>query len=179
MTIELAKVLESNERNGAVAFIDGSPQYIQRISHALLPNPSSENIQNIILLSCIRILKAEEYAEQSVNILSKPNWEAKLQCFVDFAKTKSHYSENYGRKKVTSLIRALKISLNADTFKYRVLDRTPTFLFKAKLSSVKDINDDYGLEIYTKIKIRVESIEGDHLSILTSKKLHDNLNTLI
>lgn len=179
LTVELARLLESNGISGTVAFIDGSPQFIQRISRKVVPDPTDDKIQKIILLSCIKILKPEEFAEQSAIVLSKTTWEAQLEAFVDFAKTKSHYSETYGRRMLTSLINRVKMSLTADQFTYSVLNKTEITLFKAIDSSVGDLEGDYGLGKYTKLNVNVRSLEVDHYSILSSNNLIEALNLLI
>lgn len=178
LTFKLASLLESSGRDGSVVFIDGSPQFIQRISTSLLPDASDEMIQLIILLNCIRILKADEFPEQSALVLAQPTWETKLETFLKFAMTKSHYSESYGRKMLTSLINTLKMALNADKFEYTVLSSAVT-LFKALNTSLKDVDNDYGLGQYSKNSVDVRSIEADHRSILSHDEVLEFLNSIV
>lgn len=172
-------MLESIGKQGAVAFIDGSPQFIHCISHMLIPEPSDEVIQNLILLSSIRILKPDEFADESVNVLKETTWEGKLKTFINFAKTKSHYSESYGSKMIASLITTVKIALYADKYTHSELIRTPVTLFKAQVSSVKDVDEDYGLGKYTKSSVKVHSLVADHYTILSSTELVNHLNLLM
>jgi len=180
LTIELARILELTGKQGAVAFIDGSPQFIHRLSHIIIPDSSNNSfIQNMILFNCIRVLKPEEFTKQSAKIMAVSTWESKLQTFIDFAKTKSHYSESYGSTMVTKLMRTVKIALKADKFQHSILDRTPTTLFKAQQTAVKGIDDDYGLGKYTQFNLDVQLIDADHFTILSKAELFDKLHSLI
>lgn len=177
IALKLAKELELRGMKGRLALIDGSPLLIGQIAKVMAPVPTDDIIQNSILLTCMQLVTPDEYIEQSVNVMTKPNWNAKLDAFINVAKKKMIYSEDYGRKMITSLISNVKLSLNAEKVDFDTLDTTPISLFKADLSMIKDIDEYYGLKKYGKLNIELNVIDGNHYSILSNGQLVDRLNT--
>lgn len=176
IALKLTKDLELRGKKGRLVLIDGSPLLIRQIAKMMAPVPTDEFIQNSILLTCMLLVTPDEYIEQSGNVMNKTGWNAKLEAFINVAKKRMIYSEDYGRKMITSLISNIKLSLNVERLAFETLDSTPISLFKANLSMVKDIDEDYGLKKYGNLKIELNVIDGNHYSILSNAQIVDRLN---
>lgn len=176
LTLELAKLLESKGKKGSVTLIDGSPQFVHKLANLVVPVPTDENIQGLILLTCTRLLFPDEFQELAKTIFTNKTWETQLAAFVEVGKTRSQYSAGYGSKMLTALINRIKISLNADKINLPTLSSTPLSLVKPTQSSAKDFDEDYGLSKFATQKIKIDTIEGDHTSILSNPELIKLLN---
>jgi fatty acid synthase, animal type len=176
LTLEIANLLESRGKKGSIIIIDGSPQFIYKVANQAVPEKSDENIQSIIILSCIRLLFPDEYHEIAKTVFANQTWETRLQAFVEYGQTRSHYSAEYGSKMLTALINRLKISLDADKLELPTLETTPISLIRPTDSSVKDFDEDYGLGKFCSQTVKVDVIEGNHASILSNPELANLLN---
>lgn len=178
LTLEVAKLLESAGKNGSVTIIDGSPQFIHKVASLAVPENTDDNIQSIIILTCLRLLFPDEFHDIAKQVFKHATWDDKLQAFVEIAETRSHYSAAYGSKMLTALINRLKISLAADKLTLPTLGRTAISLIRPTDSSARDLEEDYGLRKYSPKKIDVSIIEGNHASILSNPELIKLLNRL-
>lgn len=176
LTLEIASLLETNGRTGSVAFIDGSPQFLHKLSNLTITDKSDENIQSMIILPCIRLLFPDEFEDVAKKVFSKSTWETRLETFVEIGVTRSQYTAAYGTKMLNALVKRTKISLNADKIVFKKLKNTPITLIKPTNSSAKDLDEDYGLGKFCNDKVKLNVIEGDHASILKSTDLIKLLN---
>jgi hypothetical protein len=168
--------LESQGKTGSVTLIDGSPQFLHKLSNSTISDKSDENIQSMIILPCIRLLFPDEFEDIAKKVFAKTTWETRLETFVEFGITRSQYSAEYGTKMLNALVKRTKISLNADQLNLQTLKTTSIALIKPTNSSAKDLDEDYGLGKYCKSKVNVTVIESDHASILKSAELIKLLN---
>lgn len=156
--------------------IDGSPLFISKLLNQIVPNSSDEKlIQDLILLISVRILAPFDFPTISKQILEHSTWESKLAAFVEVAKTKSVYSVEYGSKMLTALIARVKMSLRADKISIKI-NRSKLTLVKATESSVKALDENYGLQQFTTNEIGVGFVVGSHSSILQNPDLYSFLN---
>lgn len=176
LTVEIAKLLESNGKKGSVTIIDGSPQFIHKVSSQAVPDNTDENIQSIILLTCVRLLFPDDFHDLAKKIFENKTWDTRLHTFVEIAQARSQYSEVYGSKMLSALINRLKISLDADKIVLPTLSNTQISLIRPTDSSTKDFDEDYGLGKYCSQKVRVDVIDGNHASILNNPELVKLLN---
>ncbi|CRK94451.1 CLUMA_CG007958, isoform A [Clunio marinus] len=175
LTLKIANFLESKGRKGSVYIIDGSPKFIQKIANQLLPDKSDESIQSLILLVCIRLLLPDEFHKVSEKVLINETWEKRLETFVEFAVKRSKYSAEYGSRMLTALIDRLKIALDADKLNFGKFKSQLT-LIKASSLSVDVMDEDYGLSQYSEQKMNINSIEGDHITILSHPDIYKLFN---
>ena len=145
--------------------IDGSPQFLHKLSNSTVVDKSDENIQSMIILACIRLLFPNEFEEIAKKVFAENTWETRLQAFIDLAVTRSQYSAEYGIKMLNATIKRIKIALKADEIEFEKFERTKIVLIKPTNSSVNEIDEDYGLGKYF-AEVKVETLEGDHASIL-------------
>lgn len=176
LTLEIANFLESKGKSGSVTMIDGSPQFLHKLSNSTILNKTDENIQSMIILPCIRLLFPEELEDIAKKVFAKDTWETRLETFVNIGETRSQYSGLYGTKMLNALVKRTKMSLNADKLEIGKLKNTSISLIKPTNSSAKDLDEDYGLGKYCSQKVKVTLLEGDHASILKKPELIKILN---
>ena len=176
LTLEIAKMLELEGKKGSVTIIDGSPQFIHKVANQIVPENTDENIQSVILLTCIRLLFPKEYHEIAENVFANSAWESRLKCFTDVAKERSQYSAEYGSRMLTALINRLKISIDADKLSLPKLSETSINLIRPTESSTSNFDEDYGLGKYCSQEVKVNVIEGNHASMLSNPELTNLLN---
>jgi fatty acid synthase len=178
LALKIASLLESKGKKGSVVIIDGSPKFIHDISTQLMPKEyNDEHIQDLIILSCVKILFADKAQEIVKKIFSNGSLEERMQSFLDIAKTRSHYSVEYGRRMITGLFNRFKICLDADKISFPVLTKAAVSFVRATQSPLSSIEEDYGLKKYVGSEMNVTSINGDHLSILSSPDMIQLLNS--
>ena len=179
LALKLTSILESKEKSGNIVVIDGSPKFVSEVVHQLLPTDcSDEHIQGLILSSCVKILFPESIQEISKKIFSHSLLDERFETFLQIASTRSEYSIDYGRKMIEGLIKRLKIILNVDNIKFSTLKKSPMIFIKASESSLSGIDDDYGLKKYVEGDIKINVVNGNHVSVLTSAELIDILNSI-
>lgn len=138
---------------------------------------NDEHIQGIILHICIKLLFRDSAHEISKKIFSQPTMAERLELFLETAAQRSEYSIDYGRRMIAGLMNRIKISLNANNLSFPILKSSPMTFVKASESSLSGIDEDYGLRKFVDGDIKINVINGDHLSILSSTELIEILNT--
>jgi hypothetical protein len=176
LTLEIANLLESKGKKGKVKIIDGSPQFLQKISNISVPSGADEKIQEIILISCIRLLLPDEYQTTVKKVFAQNTWESQLKIFAEIGETRSQYSAAYGIKMLKALVNRFKICFNADKLSLPVLKNTSISLIRPAEASATGFDEDYGLGKYCSEKVNVTVIGGDHASILRNDELLKLLN---
>lgn len=178
LAIKFTSFLEAHGMTGNTLIVDGSPEFISAVANQLMPaDYTDEHIQGIILMSCIKLLFRDSSQEISKKIFTKSSMEERFQTFLEIAATRSEYSIDYGRKMITGLQNRLKISLNANNLSYPIIKTTPVTFVRASESSLSGINEDYGLKKFVESDMKINVLNGDHLSILSSPELVDILST--
>lgn len=176
LTIKLANLLESKGKSGSVFLIDGSPQFLHRLSNMTIADKSDENIQALVILPCIRLLFPQEFEEIANKVFSETSSEARLKTFIDIGVTRSQYSAEYGNKMLNAIIKRIKICLKADEIEFEILKFASINLIKPTNSSINDLDEDYGLGKYFKNEVKIATLEGDHASILRNPEFKNILN---
>lgn len=180
MTLKIAKLLENNEKSGKVLLIDGSPKFIHQLSNQLVPSDASdEQLQEIILFGCIKLLFRESAQEMIKKIFSNQTMESKLEAFLVHAKDYSMYSSDYGRQMINGLLQRFKISLNSDKISFSKLINSTLTLIKPSEMSLLEIENDYGLKEFVDNDVGIKLFEGDHVSILSNPNLVEYVNEVI
>lgn len=73
---------------------------------------------------------------------------------VEVVKTKSIYSVEYGSKMLTALIARVQMGLDSDKWTIKII-QSKLSLVKATESSVKNLNEDYGLGQFSSTEIDI------------------------
>lgn len=178
LALKFTNLLESKGKSGKVVLVDGSPKLINDVVNKLLPTDyTDEHIQGFILSSCVKILFPESVQEISKKIFSHTDLTERFETFLEIAATRSEYSINYGRQMIEGLVKRLKIILNANDIEFLVIKNSPVTLVKASESSLSGIDEDYGLQKFVKKEMKIDVVNGNHVSVLTSTELSDLLNS--
>jgi fatty acid synthase len=178
LALKVASMLESKGKNGNVIIVDGSPKFIHEISNQLMPKDyTDEHIQGLIILGCVKLLFPDKAQEIAKKIFACKTFDERFQTFLDTAKTRSEYSVEYGRRMITGLFNRFKICLSADKISFPVLKKLDVAFVRATQSPLSTIEEDYGLQKYVSSELSVTSMNGDHLSILSSPEMIQLLNS--
>ena len=172
----VAKALESKGMSGNLFLIDGSPKFIKTITTDQL----SEDInEEFLLLSNVTALafSVEDSAITLRKILSEKTWDERVQKFVEISRPTSMLSDNYVTRTLNAALNRMKLSIQLDLNKFPLLNQTCVTLIRPSELSVTKIEEDYGLNSYSPIKIDVKFLEGNHQTILDNPKLSEVLNT--
>jgi fatty acid synthase len=180
LTLKLAQILESSGKSGKLLIIDGSPKFIHQISTQLVPKDhTEEDLQGLILLACIKILFRDSAQEVATKVFSHKDIKERVEAFLDVAKHRSEYSVNYGRQMLTGLFNRLRMSLDIDVNSFPSLQKSTLSFVKASESSLSEIDVDYGLKSYVNNnEIKIDTLNGDHVSILSNLQLIEIINNL-
>lgn len=176
LTLKLASFLEANGKSGSVILIDGSPQFLHKLSNATIADNSDENIQSMVILPCIRLLFPSEFEEIAKKVFSQTSWETRLKTFVDIGATKSQYTAGYGKQMLNAIVKRVKMCLKADEVEFEKLKTSSITLIKPTNPSVSDLDEDYGLGRYFEKEVKATIVEGDHASILKNPELLKLIN---
>ena len=178
LALKFTNLLESKGKSGKVIIVDGSPKFVNDVANQLLPTDyTDEHIQGFILSSCVQILFPESVQEISKKIFSLSDLDERFETFLEIAATRSEYSIDYGRQMIEGLMKRLKIILNANDIKFSIINKSPVILVKASESSLSGIEEDYGLQKIVKGEMKIDVVNGNHVSVLTSTELFEILNS--
>ena len=86
---------------------------------------------------------------------------------------------NYARQMIKGLQNRLKIGVNCDKISFSKLKNSSMTLIKPSEMSLKNIENDYDLKNLVGIDVGIQSVEGDHSSILTNPNLVKYVNQVI
>jgi fatty acid synthase len=178
LALKLAKFLESHGKSGNVMMIDGSPNFMHRISTMLISDDNNDDfIKQLIIMTVIKILFRDRAQEVSTKVLSQKNVHDQVETFLDLAQHEREYSVDYGRKMLTGLFNRLKMLRNMNVDSFPVLQKSKLSFVKASVSSLNDFDEDYGLKNYVHNNdIEMNVLDGDHVTVLNNIKLIDLIN---
>ena len=179
ITLKLAKILEENGFRGKIVLIDGAPMFVNRLATDQLSIDSTDEfIQTILLSTIVPTVFPQDNGEFTKAILSLTTWESRINKLIELSKNQKLYSDNYIREMSNALFNRIKIILNIDLKSFKPLNNTPISFVRPLQASIIDIDEDYGLSKYSKQKINLKFVEGNHMSMLDNSKLTDFINEL-
>jgi fatty acid synthase, animal type len=179
LTLKLAKGLENFGKIGKVTTIDGSPKFLKRLALEHLPsNFSEELIQAITLTNTVFMCIPDDDGTILRAIMEEPTWDAKLTKFCELYRDKRIYTEEYAKKIINALVNRLLLTTSIDLTSFAILQRTPLTLIRPSMASLQDIDDDYGLSRYTPNQIAINTVEGNHATILENPQLAQTINSI-
>lgn len=179
MALKIAGKLELLGKKGKLIVIDGSPKFMKTQSAKYIPiHFKDADIQNLLLAGVANKVYGIESEKIIKNVMAQTSWELKLK---ELQRIYFEINENAHFEHVTASLNAafnrIKTMMIADQLNFPVLQNTPLYLIKPSISSIK-IDDDYDLQKYSQKEIEIQTIDGNHLSILENSKLTDAINSL-
>jgi fatty acid synthase, animal type len=169
LALKICERFESMGKHGKLIFIDGSPYSMRTKVMESVPNkqPTDENIQNLIFNE----LAVKTYGTLSDEILrnvgTQTEWILKVE---EFTKAiTDHQSKEFLEKNLESLHNRLRMVIN-ENFNFNISEKTKTLLIKPAQVSLK-LKEDYGLSEYIKGDIKIETVPGDHYSVIERSEI--------
>ncbi|RZC42203.1 KR, adh short, Thioesterase and/or PP-binding domain containing protein [Asbolus verrucosus] len=147
--LEVAYLLEGKGYKGNIVAIDGAPAFIR----------ASINLDDVNE----KMLKCESYDERAdlVKTFVPPNITSKT----------------LDKQGALVLYKRYKSVLNYSLVHEKL--KSPARLFKAKIPLAVNMEDDYELSEFFEQPVKVETIEGDHLTLLNETGLVESVNKLL
>jgi fatty acid synthase, animal type len=175
IALRICEKLESLGKSGKLVCIDGTPTFMKTNMMTSLPeNPSDEDIQNLIF-SEFTVKTYGAMADEILNnIWQQATWKAKVDEFTKLIVDQK--SKEFVTQNLEALFNRMKIILEEDKTKFTISKNTSVVLIKPSESTLK-IESDYGLKEYCKHEIRIETIEGDHYTIIENEKIIEIINS--
>lgn len=179
--LKIANILESLDKEGSLVMIDGSPQFIKKLSHTLLSDviDDDEKIRQRVLAMCIKVLEPSISELSIYDILQHETFEQQYAKFKEISKYQVAFSETFIREFSEALFNRSKMSLDVDENSLPTLQRTPITLIKASENSMSDMSDNYGLNKFSSQAIQVHTVEGNHQTVLKNSNLVKLLNDCV
>lgn len=171
LSIEVASLLEKAGKKGSLMVVDGSPKFIHKMSNLVIPDRSDDNIRNMLLVTCIKLLFPDAFNDIAKKVFTFNTWDEQLKCFGEYSVQRSRYSYEYGKQMLNALVKRMNISLDADKLQLSTLTQTPLRFLKASESSTTDLEEDYGLSAFSSEPITINVIKGNHLTMLSNPEL--------
>lgn len=170
VAIQLAQLLERNGANGRVLLVDGSPDYLQRMSKAMIKTTSKKESEEdaTIMLIFFNGGSGERTHKFIMQLQECKTWSQKMDLlYRHMPETlKSNYSSEYLYELIHAMSNRLKAVMKMNLETAIVKLKSPVMLLRPKLASFNDIADDYELSKYAEQPVEVRYIDGDHLTML-------------
>jgi fatty acid synthase len=173
LSLNIAHILESNGKKGKIIQLDGSPQFINKFALKMSPDKSVDKIRATI--SMILFDAFMSYADPKVvkaSFQEHEEWEERVDAMLKNSADKIPYTFEFIKTFIfTALVNRFNIVLNLKEDSFSALDSTQISLIRAIKSSVNGLQRDFGLSKYTSEPIKIQMLEGDHVTLLTNSQL--------
>ncbi|XP_072763054.1 fatty acid synthase-like [Anoplolepis gracilipes] len=174
--IELARKLEAMNYKGRLVLIDGAPQQLRIIYKHYISCSNEIELQIDILTTIMEVYKARTSKEILMKLRDCKSWEERFDMFAKyFLAINTSLSFKNLKTLCTTIYKHVVAIRQYDPSKLPCI-KSPITLLKASVSHVSDIEDDYGLHKITESKVKVQYIEGDHITILRNEKVATAIN---
>jgi fatty acid synthase, animal type len=180
IALKLAEFLESKGiLNGKILFIDGSHKFAKKVVISRFGlTPNDIDIENGILNSTTYFVIKEKDQHISNVIQSDISCEQKIDKIIAISNDLQAYSNDFVKTVVIEIINKTKLITVMNPNNFVKLDKFHIQLVRPKLSSIRDIEEDYYLSEVCSKPIDVKFIEGDHITMLDSPEMLEILRNL-
>lgn len=177
VTMELAKRLEDKGFNGKLLMIDGAPKFLKQLAaDQLSQNYTDEIIQHAVLSNTIRLVLPEQnLSEKLAQIYEATGWENRMDKLIELSEDQELYSKAYLRLSLTTMFERLKVVMEWSDDDEMMLKCT-ILLVRPTEVAIIDMDNDYGLSKYSRSKVAVKYIEGNHMTMLDNMELTTIIN---
>lgn len=176
LAIKIAKMLEAFDKEGEVVMLDGSPELLMKLTTIFVP-PSDEEFMKTIVKIVINALNSAMPENSVTEILKEKTFKQQYAKFQELSSNEMTYSVEHVEKMVEGLKNRAKMSQVDQSLP--VLDKTPITLLKALEISLPEVSDDYGLNNFSSTAVKIQTIPGNHLTILKNSEVVKFLNEKI
>ncbi|XP_031638918.1 fatty acid synthase-like, partial [Contarinia nasturtii] len=187
IALKVASMLEKLGKVGRVILIDGSPEYLFRLSEGLHRSTQTGNHENDLIMILFTHFCSSEFLDDFIKKLQAcDNLSLKIDLISTYMSTefKTNYSKKYINDITVAILNRLKIIMSMSENKdamYGIMDvklKSPITLIRPTQASFADIVEDYDLRKYSEQEITIKYIEGHHLSVLENIELTNILNNI-
>lgn len=181
LALKIAYILESEGKSAEIALIDGSPDFMYKVSHQMIcDSGNDETLRERILKNCITILFMEASDVIIPKVFERPSWDGRVELLHEFMADRVKYSAMYFKKLLLiGMMARLKMCLKVDEMRTHILTSTPITLFKSSETAMIPMDEDLGLKKFTENRFNVNVVNGDHITILRNPKLLQSLKDLV
>lgn len=177
ISLRICEIFESMGKRGKLIFVDGSPNYMRTFITDKIPtNPTDEELQHFIFNELASKTYGAMADEVMKNVFSKSTWRQKVE---EFTRSITDVkSKEFMEKNLDSLFNRIRMVMR-EQFNYRASANIDVLLIKPLDVSSK-VSEDYGLREYCAGSIRIESVPGDHYTLIDSKsEIVDIVNSFL
>lgn len=175
IALKICELFESMGKQGKLIFVDGSPSSIRmNISESVPHEPTDDDIQNYIFIELGKRASGTIAVDELRNIVYQSTWKGRVEEFVKYIKDEQ--SKEFVRKNLELLFNQLRMFMN-ENFNFTISENVKVALIKPCDISSK-ISHDYGIREYCRGEIRIESVQGDHCTVIESRDILDIINSL-
>jgi fatty acid synthase, animal type len=179
LALKAANLLESRGKNGSVVMIDGSPIAIKENSTFFFANKTDEEISIQICSNYTRLLLPDHYEVMMKKLASITSIDSRIKFFGESCEKSGFYSASYSEKMLVATMNRVKICLAADKVEFQTPIKASMSLIKPKSSILINMDNDYGLGKLASGEVKVNVLEGNHITILDNPKLAKIINASI
>lgn len=177
VALKLAETLEAEGKSGVISFLDGAPALIRALTSEHYKVVTDDAIQNSIIIYSYSTIFGTIDEEFVTKVLSLKTWNEKVEYCLEFSNNQKQYGKEYLRNILHALINRVKIVMTTD-IKISSLSNTTAKLIRPTVASVKNIKEDYNLDVNFNDPVDVSYLEGNHFSILENPLLLETLNNI-
>lgn len=172
MALELAGMFEIEGKVGKVLSLDSSPLFLSKFMKYLLPSGSSDmNLSQILRKGIAHKNKASPKDTSVLDLFAENTLDLQIQKLIDNVILNSYISTNLMKVLYDSFENRFKITSTADKISFNKLITTFVILVKAEKPTFSDLPEDYDLQKYCTEKLIMDSLEGDHTSLVYNPRL--------
>lgn len=189
IALRIASMLEKLGKVGRLVLIDGSPEYLFRLTHGICQGNHVEgDIENdLFMILYFQICQSESVGDFVKGLIACKDITSKIDCLAQFTTPEFNekYSKDYLYNVTVAILNRLKIIVTLDIGKDEMagfLDtklKSPITLIRPTEVSFADIEEDYNLNKFSENEVNVKYVEGHHLSVLENIELTNILNDII
>lgn len=188
VTLKIASMLEKMGKFGRVILIDGSPEYLFRLSEGLHRSVQTGNHENnLFMILYTHFCSSESLGDFVKTLQACDTLLSKINLLSQYVSTefKTNYSKQYLNNITVAILNRLKIimrmSENTEAM-FGVMDtklKSSITLIRPTQASFTDIVEDYDLRNYSEQDVTIKYVEGHHLSVLENTDLTNILNEVV
>jgi hypothetical protein len=166
----IAKELESAGKIGNLVAVDGSPLLI-KTCRGMVASVADDSFPDAVL----RRLRTMEYPDKQQEILQAINeavtWEEKLESFVKLSNSDMRSTKKYSKNLIVGLINRLVMTQTVDLDSFPSLDSTEISVVVPSQKLLEGFFEDLGFSQYTNKKVQSSTVQGNHLTVISSPEL--------
>ncbi|XP_055593804.1 fatty acid synthase-like [Uranotaenia lowii] len=171
IALELAKRAALKNKIERLMLVDGSPKlFKEALEKAVANDPSDANIQKQLIAAMISVTTDRISLDNIHIIMETPTFEGKIDKMIEMSRGHTDYSPNYIRNLAKGIFNRLKFMQNSNENQSPTID-LPITVVKASEAIFVGSGEDYGISTETSGEVTIQTIDGNHASMLLNPEL--------